>query len=136
MINLVNKFTKNFLLTFLFVCFFVPLAVGAQGGIIPDCASQSPDPNPDCGFLDLIVLMNNVIDFLTTLALPISAIVFAWSGFELMTTGVVDQKNQAKERIKKVFIGLLIVLSAWIVTNTLAKALIKNSIGINTFIGN
>lgn len=117
------------------VAVLTPFSIYAQGGIIPDCERDNTDPSPECGFLDLIKMMNNVIDFIITLALPISAVIFAWSGFEIMTTGIADKKSQARSRIMKVFVGLVIVLSAWIVTEFLAKALIKSDLNINTFIG-
>ncbi len=120
-----NKKLRKFVPIFLFFIFLTPIIVQAQNGIIPPCGQRDSAGKfqPECGFDDLVILVNNIIDYLIMIAIPISASVFAWAGFKLMTTGVVDQRGEAKTMMKKVAIGLAIMLSAWLITNTIVKVL-------------
>ncbi len=105
--------------------FLTPILVSAADPIIPPCGQRDDAGKlqKECGFDDLVMLVNNIIDYLIMIAIPISAAVFAWAGFKLMTTGVVDQRGEAKTMMKKVAIGLAIMLSAWLITNTIVKVL-------------
>ena len=101
----------------------MPIFAGAQGGIIPACGGAPPQK--ECGFNDLITLINNIIRELIKYSIPVAAAVFAWAGFKMMTNP--DNPGTRKESldmIKKVFIGLAIILAAWLITETLAKALL------------
>lgn len=63
------------------------------------------------------------------ISIPIAAGVFAWAGFTYMTTAVMDQKSYAKSMINKVFIGLVFILSAWIIVNTITNTLLTDENG-------
>jgi hypothetical protein len=80
-------------------------------GLIP-CGSVG---QPDCDFDQFIVLINNVVDFLIVfIAFPFVAIVVAWAGILLLTSG---GNSSAKEKSKKmiwhVVIGLILALLSW-----------------------
>jgi len=100
----------------------IPFLVSAQGGFIP-CDGGLSD---ECGYDDLLILVNNVIDWIIKISVPIAAGVFAWAGIKYMTTGIADQKSAAKEMIKKVFIGFVFILSAWIIVTTVTNTLLKD----------
>ena len=76
----------------------------------------------------LLVLADNIITWIIMISVPVAAGVFAWAGFILMTTGVADKRSQAKAMFWKVFIGFVIILSAWLVVSTLLNALLKPEI--------
>lgn len=77
-------------------------------------------PNDDCGFNDFITLINRVISFiLFNLAIPISAIMFAYAGFLLVTAGGAGEKTKAKDIFTNTVTGLVIAAGAWLVINTL-----------------
>src|SRR3989344_8914428 len=120
-----NKDFKKILPILLLLIIIVPIFVQAADPIIPECGGKDQH---ECGFGDLIQLINNIIDYLILIAIPVAAAVFAYAGFILMTTAVADKKSEAKGMIRKVFIGLAIVLAAWLITNTLTKALIAPSV--------
>jgi hypothetical protein len=104
---------KNFSLIIILFILIVPFFVHAQ--IIP-CTN-------DCGYQDLLQLVTNIINWIIMVSIPVCAGVFAWAGFQYMTSSVVDKKAAAKEMIRKVFIGFVFVLSAYLIVDTILKAL-------------
>jgi|LSQX01.2.fsa_nt_gb hypothetical protein len=129
--QLVNKMkhqkTKQFL-PFIFLALLILIPAMANAGIIP-CKDN-------CNFEHLIELVRNVIDLIIKISIPVATAVFAWAGFKYMTSGVVDQKAEAKEMIRKVFIGFVFILSAWLIVSTIINALLnedfRNIIDIGT----
>ncbi len=79
----------------------------------------------NCGYQDLLKLVNNIINWIILISVPVAAGVFAWAGFKYMTTGISDQKSEAKAMINKVFIGFVVILSAWIIVNTITNNLLR-----------
>lgn len=112
---------KKILPVFIFVLIFIPVFVFAQQSdpIIPNCS-------PNCGYNDLLQLVNNIIKWIVLVSMPIAAGVFAWAGFTYMTTGVVDERTKAKNMIQKVFIGFVFILSAWLIVSTILNALLAD----------
>jgi hypothetical protein len=94
----------------------------------------------DCGFNDLLKLVNNIINWIIMISTPVAAGVFAWAGIIYMTTGIADKKSEAKNMLQKVAIGFVFILAAWIIIGTIVKALLQNpsivpiNISINKFI--
>jgi hypothetical protein len=89
------------------------------GGLVPDC------PATGCGWPELIKLVSKVINFLVfDLSLPIAAIVFAYAGFRIMTRGD-NPGNRAKAigMFKKVGLGLVIAMTAWLIIHTILATL-------------
>lgn len=111
---------KNFLkfLAIVFVMVFPSFAF-AQGEFI------TCDTN--CGYYDLLKLVNNIINWIIDISIPVSSIVFAYAGFTYMTTGVSDKKSEAKKMIQSVFIGLVLILSAWLLVTTITNSLLAPS---------
>jgi hypothetical protein len=126
-----NKKIKN-ILPLLFLIIVVPVFALAADSLIP-CTN-------DCGYADLLKLVNNIINWIIMISTPVAAGVFAWAGIKYMTTGVSDEKSAAKNMIQKVFIGFVFILAAWIIVGTILKALLKDTstvpvnISVNTFI--
>jgi hypothetical protein len=121
-----KKITKLFPILFLFLIIAIPVFVKA--GIIPDCGITQPNGgvNKECGFDDFLQLINNVIDWIIRISIPVAAGVFAWAGFKYMTTGISDQKSAAKAMLVKVFVGFVFILAAWLIIGTIIKALLQN----------
>ncbi len=70
--------------------------------------------NP-CDFNSLIDSINRVINFLIVfVAFPVVALVIAWAGIKLITSGGSEEaKTGAKSIIKKVLIGFIVALLCW-----------------------
>lgn len=77
----------------------------------------------DCSACDLVSLVNQIIVWLVGILMFVFAILAVKAGFELvMSQGAGDLKN-AKESFVNAFIGLLIILSAWLIVDTMIRGL-------------
>lgn len=111
------------------LCIFaLPFFVFAQDGLVP-CDGA------DCNFGKFVELINNIIDFLIkAVALPVSAILFAWAGFLYLTAaGNGSQISKAHGIFKNVFVGLILTLAAWLIINLVTVTLTGD--GINQLLG-
>ena len=103
-INFVNKKIGELLAMFiLFLIILVPVLVSAQD-FIP-CGGPGQH---DCGYYDLLQLVNNIINWIIKISVPVAAGVFAWAGIKMMIHG--DNPGKRSESIntmKKVFIGFV-----------------------------
>jgi len=113
---------KMKLLSFFAIILFLFFPLFSNAQIIPSCS-------PDCGYRDLLSLVNNIINWVIMISVPIAAGVFAWAGFIYMTTGVADQKSYAKDMIQKVFLGFVAILAAWIIVTTITNTLLSDKDG-------
>lgn len=77
------------------------------------------DPNMvyDCNFNTFLETVNRVVNFLILfIAFPCVALVIAWAGVLMLISGGSSQsRNQAKDMIGKVFVGLIVALLAWVI---------------------
>ena len=124
-----KNFIKKLLPLFLLFVIILPVFAQAADPIIPkDCGNLvGGKVDRECGYYDLLKLVNNVIKWIIEISIPVSAGVFAWAGFTYMTTGIWDKKAQAKTMMLKVFYGLVFILSAWIIVSTIINALLADS---------
>lgn len=99
----------------------MPVFVFAQGGlpkaIVPENC-QGANAAQKCGVCDLAQLAQNVVNTAIFLAVILSAILFAWAGFKLMS-GNPGQISQGKGIFANVIIGLVIILAAYLLVDTL-----------------
>ena len=116
-----NKKIQILLPIFLALIIIMPVFVNAQGGFVP-CGGKGQH---ECGYYDLMRLVNNIINWIIMISIPVAAGVFAWAGILYMTTGIVGKKEEAKKMLWKVFWGLVIILSAWLIVTTLTGALLS-----------
>ncbi len=95
---------------------------GKESGLVPCGTEYGPDgkiANP-CKFEHIFTLIKTVMDFIfKNIVLPLSAIMFAYAGFLLVTSGgETSKKEKAKKIFTNVAIGLIIVVAAWLIVNT------------------
>ncbi len=109
---------KNVLVAFAMLvgtALIVPSIVSAQ--IVPDCGAG-------CGWDDLIQLAKNILDFIVMLAITASALMFAYAGWLFFSdTGNASNVEKGKKIFGAVVVGLIIVLVAWLVVNTILVTL-------------
>ncbi len=79
----------------------------------------------DCNFNALVTLAQNIITFLLYISTAIAAACFFFAGYLYVTAGGnSSQLTRAHHIFKNVVIGLIIALSAWLIVNTILKALL------------
>lgn len=110
-----------------------PAIVGAELKTIVPC---NPTIGADgkmtgaCTVCHIAQVAQNVLNDGIYIAVFLSAILFAWAGFLYLTNVASEgQQSKAKSVFSSVLIGLLIILAAWLVIDTLMKTLVPDSGG-------
>ncbi|QSH39631.1 hypothetical protein JXR01_01290 [Candidatus Kaiserbacteria bacterium] len=94
----------------------VPLGVFAQGIV--------PCNGPDCDWGSLVTLGQNILNLIVSIAVISSAVMFAYAGWLFFSdTGNASNVEKGKKIFGAVVIGLIIVLVAWLVVNTILVTL-------------
>jgi hypothetical protein len=82
----------------------------------------------ECSGCDIAVIANSFISWLIGAVMVLFAVLMVIAGFGLVTSGGnPDALNTAKSKFTNAIIGLIIVLSAWLIVDTLMKALVGDS---------
>ena len=92
---------------------------GGNTGFIP-CSGTS------CSPCHLIVLFNTVLKWFLTISFLIFAIVALVAGIKLVTQGNPGALADAKKSFLNAFIGLIIILSAFLIVDTLMRYLVRD----------
>lgn len=101
--------------------FFLPVIASAQQ-LVPVACN---DPRT-CGSCELVSLINNVIQFVIQISVVIAAIILVYAGLIMVTSsGNPGQITRAKGLFFNVVIGLLILLAAFLIVNTILSALLR-----------
>ncbi len=99
---------------------FSPIAVFGAG-LVP-CDGI----NVKCDYQSLIILANNIIDFLLKASVIVAMLLFAYAGFQLIFSG---GDTGAMAKAKAVFWsaikGLVWALAAWLIVDTILKVLLQ-----------
>ena len=79
----------------------------------------------NCDFYDIFKLINNVVKFLFSyLVIPLAGIMFAYAGFELVTSGgEVEKRNKAKHIFINVALGLILAAGSFVIVQTVLSFL-------------
>lgn len=114
-----------------FVIAFIAVAPSilfAQNRGLPD--KIVPCNGVDCTCEHLIQLAQNLINTGIFIAVFLCAMLFAYAGWQYMTQETIGGHNHAKDMFVNVAIGLIIILAAWLVVDTLMRSLLANERGI------
>jgi len=114
---------KSIIFTFFFlVVSILPETASAQGIFGGVCNGIN------CSACDIAVIANSFISWLIGAVMVLFAVLMVIAGFGLVTSqGNPDALNTAKSKFTNAIIGLIIVLSAWILVDTLMRGLLVNS---------
>lgn len=88
-----------------------------------------PCDGVNCTICDLATLAQNLINAGVFLFVFLSALMFAYAGFKYLTSAVYDEVSQAKTIITNVALGLIVLLAAWLIVDTLMKAVLGGDFG-------
>ena len=110
---------------FLFVLLAVPVFVFGQE---PEAPSKLvPCNGADCTFDDLLILINNIINFIIYVSIPVAGVLFSYAGFLYITDGGSGSRvSQAKSIFQNVAVGFVIGLGAWLVVKVIIGSLVSS----------
>jgi amino acid transporter len=121
---------KNFLIYLLVFLILVMPAVSLAANIVLVPCNNTPDPATGviaqpCDWNALMKLVNTIINFvLYFMAIPIAAIMFAYAGFELVSSGGSSEKRgMAKKVFTNAVFGLVLAAAAWLIVKLVLKIL-------------
>ena len=88
----------------------------------------------NCHFNDFIQLVENIINYLLIVAVPIAGVAFAYAGFLYLTAaGNPGKIEEAHGIFTSVMIGIIIMLVAWVLIHTLVSELVPDQAGYQNF---
>lgn len=104
-------------LAFVFVGFLALIPAVGFAQIVP-CQG------PDCDWGALITLGERILKFMVTISVFVAAIMFAYAGWLFFSdTGNASNVEKGKKIFGAVVLGLIIVLVAWLVVDTILETL-------------
>jgi hypothetical protein len=95
-------------------------------GVTP---GEGVNPNyiHECQFADIFALIGNLITDLVLISTLLAVIAFIYAGFKLLTSqGNPGAMKDAMAMLRKVIIGYVWILAAWLIVYTISKALLGN----------
>ncbi len=120
-----KKIISIFATVFSLVILFTPMVIyAAYPDRIISCGAVDGS-QPACDFNQMMVTINNLIQFLLIyFATPLAAICFAYAGFLYITSaGSAENVSKAKKILTNVIIGYVIALVAWLIVKTILVSL-------------
>ena len=116
------KFTLTFTSVLVGVFLFLTPSAFA-GGLVP-CGGAEQEPCQTC---HVVMLMDNVTDWLIVVLSIIASIIIVYAGARLVVSvGDVSAKETAKRYISNVIIGYVLLLACWLLVDTVVKFLLKD----------
>lgn len=106
----------------------LPVLVFAQQGAAAP-SRLVPCDGVNCSVCDLATLAQNIINLGVFLFVFLAAIMFAYAGFLYLTDASLHGQSQAKSMFGHVAGGLVILLSAWLIVDTLMKSMLGGNFG-------
>ena len=83
-----------------------------------------PCNGPDCNACHVVELANRVMNFLITIMSIIGVLVMVIAGFKMVTSGGNTASwESGKKMFGSVVIGIILVLAAWLIVDTILKIL-------------
>ena len=123
---------------------FLPIALIAIFVLVAPGFVEAADPlvpcegttGQECSFCHLIDLGSNVLNWIFGIVFVIFGVITFVAGIKLATSGGVPAaRDDAKKKLSNALVGIIIVFSAWLIVDTLMKALITGG-DIGDAIGN
>lgn len=119
---------KTLIFFFVLAILLMPVAsVYAAPGvdrIVPKCT------NDICGYRDITNLVQNIIKFMIYLAVVVATLMFTYAGFIYLTAGgSPDKLKKAHGIFFNVFIGLVLVLAAWLIVELIMTTFLSTDFG-------
>ena len=121
-------FIHSCLFLIVLMLFVVPaISLAQTSGLVP--CDNTPNATgvigQPCNFNALLALINAIVNFiLFSLALPIAAIMFAYAGFMLVTSGgSTEHRGLAKKVFTNTVIGFIVAMACWLIIKAILTIL-------------
>ena len=98
-----------------------------QAASMPSQIVPTSCNGPDCTICDLATLAQNVINTGIFIAVFLSAILFAYAGWLYISNEAISGVDRAKKIFLDVVLGLVLILGAWLLVDTLLRVMLKAS---------
>lgn len=127
-----KKFQAAMLAGYYSLVLAFPLFVFGQGGLprkIVPCDGTSIGGGTECTVCHFAQLAQNLINTGVFIFVFFSALMFAYAGFLKLTNEALGEQAQANKIFSNVAMGLIVLLAAWLVVDTLMKSLLGGNFG-------
>lgn len=114
----------------LFLLFVIPISAFAAtatffGPIVPEVCRQCP-----CGFGGVLAIIQNGINFLISIAIIFFVILLTWAGIlYIFSSTNPESRSTANKMLTNAVIGMMIILSAWLIVDFVMKTLYGGQFG-------
>lgn len=89
---------------------------------------------PDCNLCSFVTMVNNLVAWLVGFLTLAAVLAIVYAGFKLVVSGGDEgAMTDAKKMLTNIVIGFVIVLSAWLIVDTLMKALVAPGVGFGVW---
>ncbi|MBU1292953.1 pilin [Patescibacteria group bacterium] len=117
------------LVFFVFIAVTPVTAFAAQasffGPIVPEMCKACP-----CGFGGVMQLIQNVMNIMISLSIIVATIIIAWGGaLYIFSSANPESRSTANKMLINAAIGIMIVLSAWLIVDFVMKTLYGGQFG-------
>ena len=109
----------------------VPIVDGGMTVALTDAAGLVPcgEKGNPCNACHAMGMVNNLISYLFTIITFLAVMVIMYAGVKLVTSqGNASEWEEAKGMMTNMIVGFVIVLSAWLVVDTLMKMLLSDEV--------
>ncbi len=87
-----------------------------------DLVSCTGEAGDECGWCELIQLIDNVINWLFTFFVLAAVMMLMYTGFKMVVSqGSSEAMGEAKGMLTNLVIGFVIFISAWLIVDTILK---------------
>ncbi len=98
------------------------------GPIVPQCAGDGI-----CDICDFMALLNNLLRFAVAFAVMVSTLMFVYAGILYVTASTAKANIDSAKRIFwNVFLGLVLILAAWLIVDLVMKVFTGQSLDVRT----
>lgn len=117
---------RRFLPLLLVVLLLIPLSADAQfGPIVPEICKSCP-----CGFGGVLAIIQNVVNFIIALSIIVATLIMVWAGgLYILSATNPESRSTANKMLINAAVGLMIVLSAWLIVDFVMKTLYGGQFG-------
>jgi len=109
----------------LVIILITPVLAFAQIPTIVPCGSTGQEP---CNLCHIGTVAQNLLNGAIFVAIFLSSITIAYAGWKYMTAGGEGGKSEGKQMLTNVIIGLVILLAAWLIVDTIMKVMFSDSV--------